>query len=180
MKSILFLDIDGVLNYDGHLAGRTGTEDQICPKAAARVQMICDATGAQIVVSSTWRLFHKKPKLQRLLGLRGITTPIIGVTPDLCGRPRGNEIASWLELWENSHPGDLGHICIIDDDDDACEVEAKDVYKYRKMSDYRRLGMPILAPWFVHTSFQTGLTDADAASAIQILQEPAPTLPIEQ
>ena len=61
MKAV-FLDIDGVLNYTqwyvsdrnpGNLDGKEGDIDPLC---ADRVNLICEKTGAKIVLSSDWRI----------------------------------------------------------------------------------------------------------------------------
>ena len=63
---IIFLDIDGVLctaksvgllktNIDGRLA------KQFDPDCVVRLNHITDATGAQIVISSSWRLYLFAP-----------------------------------------------------------------------------------------------------------------------
>lgn len=66
---LIFLDIDGVLNSPEHMRvlavqGREDFFDMINDDMAARLKKACDETGAQIVVSSSWR--HIKFVIQKL------------------------------------------------------------------------------------------------------------------
>ncbi len=112
---VIFLDFDGVLNCDS-------TKDRIphplFPNMRVigldtdKVKRVCDvamATGAKVVISSTWREFYKLDDLRSLLKRYGWSddVEIIGVTPtDVRHRmsslistrsDRGDEIAAWLQ-----------------------------------------------------------------------------------
>lgn len=59
---VIFLDIDGVLNYSkwytsernpGNLNGEEGDLD---PECINRIIKICNETGAKVVISSDWRI----------------------------------------------------------------------------------------------------------------------------
>ena len=59
---VIFLDIDGVLNYTkwytdernpGNLHGQEGDLDPLC---VDRIIRICEETGAKVVISSDWRI----------------------------------------------------------------------------------------------------------------------------
>lgn len=51
---VIFLDIDGVLNYDGCLAQFEGVNG-IEPDCLGRLKRLVDTTGAKIVLISTWK-----------------------------------------------------------------------------------------------------------------------------
>lgn len=157
---VLFLDFDGVLNSRAWFTaerrdGKDSNLGDIDPAAVARLQRIVDETGASIVISSTWRLLHKKLVLQSLLSRRGLRARIAGVTPAIPDKDRGDEIQAWLNVAnlmpEKQRP--CG-IAILDDDSD----------------------MAHLLPWLVRTPFELGLTDYYAAQAIEMLSRPPPVL----
>lgn len=132
----LFLDIDGVLNHrvdaevdhtmllQVHNQMRRFRRDDVYlrlkwlqPTAVARVNQILDATGAQLIISSTWRKLNTQEELQILLGVRGLSHQIMGMTPVLPPKhfmeqvPRGEEIGAWLA----DHP-EVTSFAILDDD----------------------------------------------------------------
>jgi hypothetical protein len=131
---IIFLDLDGVLNYENYWVNRKKIplreewhEEYFCPVAVKRLNKITDATKARIVFSSSHR-FHFETFVELVEGfkLAGITGKLIGITPKLrftdnkYSVPRGCEIKSWIE--ENK--GILGDkvsnfkYAILDDDSD--------------------------------------------------------------
>ena len=57
----------------------------------ARVQRLCDLTGAVIVISSSWRQDFNLDALQAMLASKGITAPIVGMTTT-AGTHRGQQI----------------------------------------------------------------------------------------
>lgn len=120
---VIFLDVDGVLNYRGFLkkGQRIGTADQLCPERVARLRDICDQTGAVIVLSSTWRLNRTTRSMQASLARRGLRTRIIGATPALWGDNRGDEIVTWLDV----NRARVNRFCIIDDDPSAAVVSGE-------------------------------------------------------
>jgi hypothetical protein len=167
---VIFLDVDGVLNsetlyhtQDRQLHGHSYYWNKLDPKAVARLQRIVEATGASIVVSSSWRIIDADYEaLLSLLPEFGCTAPILGRTcryghaievlgahdgrkPDHGGNvPRGWEIETWL--LEN--PGATS-FCILDDDGD----------------------MDFLQDHLVQTSWKTGLLDEHVEKAINLLLE---------
>lgn len=147
---IVFLDIDGVLNSHRWFATKPPDRGigHLDPEACARLQRLCDESGASIVVSSTWRLLHKLPALRSMLRARGVTATILGVTPSIPRSERGHEIAHWL----GRHEAVTG-IVILDDDSD----------------------MAHLAPWHVKTHFDRGLTDWEVNAAQLVLARPSPS-----
>lgn len=84
---LVVLDVDGVLNSQGFLLANNnaaiGSREQLDPLGCQRVQRICESTGAQILLSSTWRLSEKRPHMQEMLRSRGLSAKIVGYTPSL-------------------------------------------------------------------------------------------------
>lgn len=139
---IIFLDVDGVLNsakYDAKCSITGGDLARFDPVAAVRVVGICQATGADIVLSSTWRFFPDYVDALKAAGL-----PIIGATPrgDAFGT-RADEIAAWIgPVYQQTGPFPF---VIVDDEPDA------------------GFGFP---DRFVQTDARVGLTAADAAKIV--------------
>lgn len=110
---VLFLDIDGVCNNQKTRERQGNTKFiGIKPELAERVRRIVAATGCQVVLSSSWRLFpdsaawaaqHVCPFYDQTIDMqRGA---VFGVTD------RGHEIKEWLDR----HP-DVEQYAILDDD----------------------------------------------------------------
>lgn len=145
---VVFLDIDGVLNCHRTCIALGGIPHNIDPKSVAQldpvglslIRRIVEASGAKVVLSSTWRILHRWQDVGVALDL-----PIIGATPrgTLAGYERGHEIAAWLE----DHV-EVTHYAIIDDD--------SDMLAHQK-------------PYFVHTSGFDGFTWANAEKLAQVL-----------
>lgn len=153
---IVFLDFDGVLN--SHEWFRAHHDERglghLDPAACARVQRLCDETGANIVVSSTWRLLHRRVALCDMLRARGVTARVVGMTPHPVGdSKRGDEIGWWLASNPAIGVDVIDGMVIIDDDSD----------------------MAHLAPWHVKTYFDRGFTDYELGKAIEMLSRPMPT-----
>lgn len=151
---VLFLDIDGVLN--SHDFWKRCQElgivpdDKVDPLAVERLNRLVDATGAKIVVSSTWRLpYVWSKKLSSLIGRiqkLGITGEIIGMTPDHCkAYGRGGEIQAWMDHCDE----EIESFVILDDDSD----------------------MDHLMGYLVQTKMTDGLQDHHVETAIQILNK---------
>ena len=156
MKAI-FLDIDGVLNSEKfwekeaqHVRkkkaiaeGRSHDEASAIanmdPDAVERIMRIVKETGAEIVVSSTWKYDDNLNYKLRFMGISNT----YGITPWSRDRHRGSEIKEWLD----EHPEVTSYV-IIDDDSDMLEEQKSH---------------------FVQTSWHDGINDHNVEKAIKIL-----------
>lgn len=122
---VLFLDVDGVLVHSG-TAGlgkltnepfgtsfyHAATVDSTCVQ---RILRIVEATGAVIVVTSTWRRFDGQSTALRRAFLtagverRALRGLFVGSTPHI-GENRPLEVTTWL----SEHPG-VEKYLVIDD-----------------------------------------------------------------
>ena len=118
---VIFLDIDGVLVTRNSIKYQyinfpDETSIRFSKKAAKNLNKLIRLTGAKIVISSTWRLFHSLEELQKIFVKQQIKGQIISTTSidkatveeDI---PRGQKIADWLV---QNH--DVKQYVIIDDD----------------------------------------------------------------
>jgi hypothetical protein len=138
---VVFLDFDGVLNGFERWPDWAGRR-WLDLDAIARLNVITEATGAVIVVTSTWRL-SPSCDVVRLLGSAGVLAEVIDVTADLAGEDRGTEIYDWLN--NTAEPVD-GYV-VLDDDADMGYV-----------SDH-----------LVRTTWAEGLQDEHVDQAIAVL-----------
>lgn len=149
-NKIIFLDVDGVLNsmkfdrwlQDHHMKQYYGYEllDQ---NALLNLQDIVFVTGANIVLSSSWRLSNSCcERLSQQLLPYGLQ--FIDKTVCLRQEDRGEEIKEWL-----SRHSEVDHFVILDDEDD---FEDKKLKKH-----------------FVQTTFDSGLLEEHVNKAIEIL-----------
>ncbi len=107
---VVFLDIDGVMNtYD---LVRSHGFDYIDRSLVALLATVVRDTGAEMVLSSFWRL-DPKDRLLVDLALKEFGMFVYDKTPSLSG-PRANEIKSWLAA--NTQ---VEKYAILDDDEDA-------------------------------------------------------------
>jgi len=99
MRRVLFLDIDGVLNRTGFAPpAADGMSSWIEPELAARLAAILEATGAQIVLSTSWRLESSLEELRAELHACGIDgTRVLDATPELDTDERWPEIEAWMQ-----------------------------------------------------------------------------------
>ena len=158
---LLFLDVDGVLNYD--MCGvKIGSYYGVVPEKVKLLKQIIDATGAKIVLSSSWR--------------RDIN---IGAPLENQTSPFAVELIAKLEA-EGLHIYDM------------TSVEGKEHLRKTQIEEliheYRRCGQPVshwavlddymfdgyddpdFEPHVVYTNFYgSGLTEKEAAEAIAIL-----------
>lgn len=153
---IIFLDIDGVLNYtqwyvsDRNPGNLNGEEGDIDPLCAERINNICQVTDAKIVLSSDWRISwpYCIDRLEKGGIKKGL---IIDKTPEHMWnefvseeyKSRGSEIDDWL----SQHP-ECDRYVILDDRKDFTEEQQ---------------------PNFIHVNPMRGIDDTDVVFAIQIL-----------
>lgn len=146
--SILFLDIDGVMNsleHKGLGKGRISGLMGIDQFHVQHLKRIVDETGCSIVLSSTWRCnLNWKRGLSKHGMPKSIISSIIDRTPITMDRYRGEEIDMWLK--DNKFEGVFA---IVDDDSDMEPHMDK----------------------LVKTSYRTGLTSEIADLLIQNLKE---------
>lgn len=126
LKHVLFLDIDGVLNSSNYFnsdaykrkeqAGEPYPDKHLDEFLMLRMNVFCSMFNLEIVISSSWREYeYCIPALRR----NGLKAPIIGKTPMLPGKTRGQEIREWLIM------NDPCHYIIIDDDPDMLPEQQK-------------------------------------------------------
>lgn len=108
MRKIIFLDVDGVLNCAGTRHKRRGTLG-IDSVLAERFKRLVARTGAEVVLSSTWRLDESTRQQVIDAGIK-----FLSVTPNFTYALRGEEIDTWLQ--HKGHNVDI--YAIIDDDAD--------------------------------------------------------------
>ena len=149
-NKIIFLDVDGVLNsmkfdrwLQDHHMKQYYCYELLDQNAILNLQDIVFVTGADIVLSSSWRLSSKCcEQLQQQLkpyALRFIDKTIL--------MPHNNRDAE-IKEWLSRHP-EVDHFVILDDED-----EFKDEF---------------LKNNFVKTTFEKGLLQEHVAKAIKIL-----------
>jgi hypothetical protein len=126
MKRLIFLDIDGVLNSVQFLADNTNGEGvvivdgvfdataHIDPLRVARLNRLIEATGAEVVLSSSWRKLFGLERTQASLRAKGFVYQITDCTVRLVGEPRHVEIESYLAAI-----GTRSRFVIFDDAEEA-------------------------------------------------------------
>lgn len=106
---ILFLDVDGVLNNGATCF--SGGHWPIDPNCVRILHRIIEATGCQIVLSSSWRHTSQgRAKVRKAVKYIDITDGGTGV--------RGKQIRSWLQ----ANP-EVTKYAILDDDKDMLEEQ---------------------------------------------------------
>lgn len=130
---ILFLDVDGVLNMHN-----SGGMYALNRKRLQLLEKIITDTGAEIVLSSSWRKdANAFKRLCRVLGYRGLK--IRDKTPEFWRDEEGKRLVRGHEIkdWLNRHP-EVTEYVIVDDDSDMLDSQLRH---------------------FVQTEPNTGLTD---------------------
>ena len=171
MSKVIFLDIDGVLNterqHDHCVEAELDYVDNFGyafdPVSVANLKRIVDETGADIVISSSWK-FWGLSTMQKIWASRELPGKIIDVTPnnvsdemllsvdlDLMELPagKGSEIKEWL----STSGSQVTDYAIIDDLPDM---------------------LPEQQSHFVQTDPRSGITENDADRIITILTGKAP------
>lgn len=108
---VIFFDIDGVLNYCG-----TALVDKQC---LAELKRVVIETGANTVISSSWKeaftkydIYNDRDREMVTRIIRDTELRCLGWTPDIDEENRENEIAEWLEDYDQS---EIESFVIIDD-----------------------------------------------------------------
>lgn len=149
---VIFLDIDGVLNCYTTKERINGILF-VDPRKIAMLKEIVDATGANIVLSSTWRLGRLAQGAARqefdalVEEMVKFGLSFYGYTPSLpCGY-RGDEIAEWII--KESEKNTIDRFVILDDDGDL---------------------KPYKSRW-IQTTWEKGLNQKHVRRAIKMLNE---------
>jgi hypothetical protein len=151
---LIFLDIDGVLNSGAFyrerppearlaLSDETWWQEMIDAEAVARLNRIIAETGANVVISSSWRIVLDAGALRSVLKACGFEGEIIGVTDQLVEGTRGDEIVAWLA--HTAH--DVEAFAILDDDEDMGELVGR----------------------LIRTTWELGLQDEHVERALELL-----------
>ena len=161
---VLFLDIDGVLNtkYWYTQMDRNTPKDKygyaFDPNSVANLKRIVEDTGAEIVISSSWKCMGLS-QMEDMWRDRNLPGRIIGITPNSVSDEmllnadidsielfhiRGEEIKEWLM----KHAKRVSSYAIIDDMDNM---------------------LPEQQSHFVQTNPEVGITEGDAQKTIEIL-----------
>lgn len=101
--NIIFLDIDGVLNYNFSKPKKWNRS--ICE----RLNKLMLDFNYKIVITSTWRHHYNIPQLQQIFNENGIIVEIIGTTGAIYSGDRGEEISEYLDN------GFINNYIVIDD-----------------------------------------------------------------
>lgn len=146
---IIFLDLDGVLNSRASMmlqAMEPGAGLMMQPHRIHVVILneIVRASGANVVITSTWRISRTKNDIQQLLSGKGFSGEIIDTTPVLQGETRGTEIRAWL-------------------------AERKDIEAFVILDDERDMGD--LCDWLVQTKTEDGLLASHIPDVLKILHK---------
>ena len=104
-KKIIFLDFDGVMDteYYDHLLSEADKpiSDEygllFDPECVKNLKYIIDSTGADIVISSTWKDFMSYQEILDMWKYRGLPGFVTDVTPSTENHKRGDEIDGWLK-----------------------------------------------------------------------------------
>lgn len=161
MRKILFLDIDGVLNPKWW-ERKVSVDKFGCAfdsKCVAYLKKILDETGAEIVISSSWKCMGLAD-MQNMWKKRSLPGKVVDITPDMMSDEmllneeigslnpldnRGCEIKGWL----SKHKSEELRYVIIDDMDDM---------------------LPEQLPYFVQTDADTGISIENVKKAVMILK----------
>lgn len=123
--NIIFLDIDGILNYPGipsyDIVKCENESDQLSKSRIDLLNQFCKKNNIKVVVSSSWRKFRPYPDLVKKLQCYGATFDIIDVTPHTVSDIRGEEIERWLDDTDL----DIQQYAIVDDGSDMLPSQQK-------------------------------------------------------
>ena len=153
---VIFLDIDGVLNHEKFFMEHIEEMEQfpVDPECVRRVRDIVDATGAVIVLTSSWRMGWSRNsgemddlcrRLVEIMAESGLE--IYDRTSWLRNGDRGQEIREWIR----NAPAKVERFVILDDNDFH--------WKQRRLD-----------PYWIQTDFSDGgLKEEYVKRAVEIL-----------
>lgn len=145
---VIFLDIDGVMNNASTRPDeRRGLVAWLDPSNVEVLNRLVRATGAVVVVSSTWRVSMPLDELRGHFAAAGCLAEIADYTPDIDGYHRDHEIAAWLA----GQPLPPRRYAILDDQHTMDALPGKLV----RINQYR------------------GLCERDVPDVLALLEDPA-------
>ncbi|WP_310191385.1 HAD domain-containing protein [Bacillus sp. 3255] len=113
---LIFLDIDGVMNHRNYMVrSRLHMMQEFCPVAVRNLREVVKRTGANIVLSSTWRKGLSIKEIKKLFSWYDLDKYVIGKTPVLDWEIRGKEIQLFMDEFKLQP---IESFIILDDDDD--------------------------------------------------------------
>lgn len=173
-RRVIFLNFDGVLNTERHIASRRQAALSLSdkygylfdPSSVANLQKIVDATEASIVITSSWRL-EGCERMEALWRDRKLPGLLLGIT----GRHyTGKEP---FNIWDDEEPdpGEEDRIVKGVDIDQWLQQHVRIPFRCRYviLDDENDL-LPEQQPYFIRIDPQVGITEEDARRAIQILK----------
>lgn len=150
---VIFLDIDGVLNSVAYDRERTSAQGNIDETRLPLLRRLVEATGARIVLSTSWRRhWDRDPERRDWIGRELSETFSLGgleifdKTPEIDPRERPSEVRAWLL----AHP-EVESYVILDDFFGGWEELSNHLVK-------------------THPRVGRGLEDAHVSAAIRILK----------
>lgn len=152
---VLFLDIDGVLNRSSH-----STHMRLDDDLVERLRVLVINTGCSIVLTSFWR--HHIAYIRCVLHRSGLPaesviahTPGISgssmLLPEYCDEPQYENRVEEIRAWRERHPH-VTRFAVLD----RASIASKDN----------------LAPHYVRTQSDIGLSEANAARCKELLARP--------
>lgn len=155
----LFLDIDGVLNHEQWYESQHNNPDAkpfpyscFDPQCVTRVNEILEKTGAQLVISSSWRLDKELYLTLNSVGLKSKfeCTPYWRNRGCESFTRRGEEIQEFLRT--HNYNSETDNFVIIDDDSDMLEEQLPHFFQTVGESWYQD-------PSLIKKNKGTGLTE---------------------
>ena len=146
MIKLIFLDIDGVLNHELYYVEKHQQQranevgyplSDIDPEKVKLLNELVEKTGAEVVISSSWRKGRTVEELSNLLKQAGFIGSVIGKTPSLyydndaskSTVPRGCEIEEFLYRTHGYDHFKRVNYVIFDDDSDMLLSQRENYFR---------------------------------------------------